>query len=57
MKKRFVTSFWNYDLARRRSAVNNPEEWAKRMNELKKPIEMRIPVPISGQPYNFDDVM
>lgn len=29
MKKRFVTSFWNYDVARRRSAVNNPEEWAK----------------------------
>ena len=35
----------------------NPEEWAIRMNELKKPIEMRIPVPISGQLYNFDDVM
>ena len=35
----------------------NPEEWAKRKNELKKPIEMRIPVPISGQLYNFDDVM
>ncbi len=34
-----------------------PEEWTKRMNELKKPIEMRTPVPISGQLYNFDDVM
>lgn len=35
----------------------NPEEWAKRMNELKKPIDMRTPVPISGQLYDFDDVM
>lgn len=35
----------------------NPEEWTKRMNELKKSIEMRTPVPISGQLYNFDDVM
>ena len=34
-----------------------PEEWAKRTNELKKPIERRTPVPISGQLYNFDDVM
>lgn len=34
-----------------------PEEWTKRMNESKKPIEMRTPVPISGQLYNFDDVM
>ena len=35
----------------------NPEEWAKRMNEMKKPIDMRTPVPISGQLYNFDNVM
>ena len=35
----------------------NPEQWAKRMNELKKPIEMRTPVPTNGQLYNFDDVM
>ena len=34
-----------------------PEEWTKRMNELKKSIEMRTPVPIGGQLYNFDDVM
>ena len=35
----------------------NPEEWAKRMNEMKKPIDMRTPVPIDGKAYSFDDVM
>lgn len=35
----------------------NHEEWIKRLNELKKPIKMRTPVPIRGQLYNFDDVM
>ena len=35
----------------------NPEEWSKRMNEIKKPIAMRTPVPIDGQVYSFDDVM
>lgn len=35
----------------------NPEEWAKRMNEMKKPIDMRTPVPIDGKVYSFDDVM
>lgn len=29
MKKRFITGFWNYDLARRRAQENCPEEWAK----------------------------
>lgn len=35
----------------------NPEEWAKRMNEMKKPIDMSPPVPIDGKVYSFDDVM
>ena len=35
----------------------NPEEWAKRMNEMKKPIDMRTPVPIDEKVYSFDDVM
>lgn len=35
----------------------NPEEWSKRMNEIKKPIDMRTPVPIDGKVYSFDDVM
>lgn len=32
----------------------NPEEWAKKMNEMKQP---HTPTPIDGKTYNFDDVM
>ena len=32
----------------------NPEEWAKKMNEMKDP---HTPTPINGKTYNFDDVM
>lgn len=35
----------------------NSEEWAKRLNKIKDPIEKRTPVPIDGKLYNFDDVM
>ncbi len=35
----------------------DPEEWARRLNEIKEPIEKRTPVPIDGKLYNFDDVM
>lgn len=33
------------------------EDWARRLNEMKTPIEKRTPVPINGKLYNFDDVM
>lgn len=32
----------------------NPEEWAKKMNEMKQP---HTPTPINSKTYNFDDVM
>ena len=32
----------------------NPEEWAKKMNEMKRP---HTPTPVNGKTYNFDDVM
>lgn len=35
----------------------NHKGWAKRMNEMNKPLEMRTPVPIDGKDYSFDDVM
>lgn len=35
----------------------DPEEWAKKLNEIKEPIEKRTPTPINGKTYNFDDVM
>lgn len=35
----------------------DPEEWAKKLNEIKEPIEKRTPTPINGKTYNFDGVM
>lgn len=35
----------------------DPEDWVRRLNEIKTPIEKRNPVPIDGKLCNFYDVM
>lgn len=35
----------------------NPEEWARKINEIKENTHPHTPIAIDGQTYNFDEVM